>query len=41
MTNKVQSVLMDVCRTGQGLNVTDVSQLTMDLLVLSNAIITV
>lgn len=22
MTNKVQSVLMDVCRTGQGLNVT-------------------
>lgn len=41
MTNKVQSVLMDVCRTGQDLFVTDVSQLTMDLLVFSNAIITV
>lgn len=41
VTNKVQYVLMDVCRTGQDLFVTAVSQLTMDLLVLSNAIITV
>lgn len=32
---------MDVCRTGQGLNVTDVTQIIMDLPVLWNAIITV
>lgn len=40
-TNKLQHVLMDVCRTGQGLNVTDVTQIIMDLPVLWNATITV
>lgn len=32
---------MDVCRTGQGLSVTDVTQIIMDLPVLWNATITV